>query len=104
MRAPQSAQARAPEARTILDYGVVAVDGAFAENPAARVALGEEIVRAVRAFEPRLEDPVAHVDQAQDRGQLMLTLIGRLRLGSVTEDFEFVSALDSRSAAQLKRG
>lgn len=95
VRAPASTVGVPGARRTVIDYGIAETETVMPASAPSRAELAHELTQAVLAFEPRLETPrVKVVPDAEDRGQLHVEVTGRMRLGSITEDFRFVAPLD----------
>lgn len=91
VRAPSAALGRAAEARTVVDYGVAALEDVRTSSADERLRHAEELKRAVRAFEPRLEDVDIAIEPTRGRaGGAKVSLTGAYRLGAVVEPFHFV--------------
>ena len=69
---------------SVLEYGLPDWTGLYASNPDDRLRIGRSVLRAVRAFEPRLGEPKVEVTPSA-RGAQVLTihLGGRLVRWSV---------------------
>jgi type VI secretion system protein ImpF len=93
-RPPDGAAARAPEARSVLDYGAAPPEGFSVESEPDRRRIAADIRAAILAFEPRLIDPDVTVGpDRDDPGGLSVAITGALRLGAMLESFAFVAPL-----------
>lgn len=91
VRAPASALDKRADERTVIDYGVAALEDVRISSADERLRHAEELRRAVRAFEPRLEDVEIAIEPTEGRaGGAKVSLAGAYRLGAVTEPFHFV--------------
>ena len=92
VRAPASAAGKKAAQRTILDYGVLETEGLSPARAEDQNRFAAELLEAVIAFEPRLENPTVEVRPVPENGQVMaVRFIGQLRLGSEFAPFEFIS-------------
>lgn len=91
VRAPASALGKSADERTVIEYGVAALEDVRISSANERLRHAEELRRAVRAFEPRLEDVEIVIEPTKGRaGGTGVSLSGAYRLGGVTEPFHFV--------------
>jgi len=98
VRAPILAVGKQANDRTILDYGIVETEGLSPLREDDRAFLGRELLQAVTAFEPRLENPEIKVRSVPESGQsIQLHITGQIRLGTALEPFEFVTAIGKES-------
>lgn len=86
---------RAPA--TVLEYGIPDLVSRSLMSSEARQLLCSDLTRALRAFEPRLKDPVVTIAarNATETRQLTVTVSGVLAVGQVGEALSFPITLDA---------
>lgn len=83
------------EELTVLDYGIPDFGDLFTANRRDWTRLARSIERALRAFEPRLADPVVEVEeQAGDIRRLAVVIIATLIAEKDREPFAFPLVYD----------
>jgi type VI secretion system protein ImpF len=75
--------------RSVIDYGIPDFGTFTATDATARARMAAHIVAAIRAFEPRLAEPVVLIDRDPDprRPRWRAVISGTLASGSVREPF-----------------
>lgn len=98
VRAPVGARLKPAAERTVLDYGVLETESMSPADPNDLRIIAEDVTEAIRAFEPRLEQPVVRVNKDPDRGNRVgATISGRMRMGNRLEPFEFITPIGQGS-------
>ncbi|MFA7431266.1 MAG: type VI secretion system baseplate subunit TssE [Rhodospirillaceae bacterium] len=82
--------------RSVIDYGIPDFGTFTATDATARGRMAAHIVAAIRAFEPRLADPVVTIDRDPDprRPRWRAVVSGTLASGSVREPFNVPLSLE----------
>ena len=94
VRAPARVRGRPAAERTVIDYGIVEIEAFSPTNRDDLRILGDEITEAIRAFEPRLEEPqVITATDPEDGKRVTITVSGLMRMGALLEPFEFRTPL-----------
>jgi type VI secretion system protein ImpF len=88
-RCPVSAEAAAARPRTVLEYGLADFSHLYTRDAVARAELAAEIDRAVAAYEPRLRNARATVDDAGSERGLRVTVHAQMVVGDVVEEVAF---------------
>lgn len=84
----------APLPGTVLDYGIPDLVSRSLNSSEARQLLCSDLTRALRAFEPRLKDPVVTIAAYDpETRRLTVTVSGILAVGQVGEALSFPIAL-----------
>ncbi len=87
-----------PDQRTVLDYGLPDFSGRFSGSEVDRQWLAEQVVETIRAFEPRLHEPVAEVlprDPSSGAEGVRLEIGGEVRQGTFMEPVSFPLTIES---------
>lgn len=89
-------------ALTVLDYGLPDWTGLYASNPDDRLQIARGVLRALRAFEPRLRAPRVEVAPAPHSAQaLLLHLSGSLGADGDSWPVQFVVQVGPEGARLL---
>jgi type VI secretion system protein ImpF len=98
-RTPTELAALARRPAAVIDYGIPDLSLFPPADAEARTRLADELVRAIRLWEPRLLEPQVTVERAAGRADgLVARIVGRLRQGAEGEPVSFVLALDDSPA------
>lgn len=89
-RCPIPAEVAAARPRTVLEYGLADFSHMYTRDSVARADLAAEIDRAVAAYEPRLRNARATVDDAGSERGLRVTIQAQMLVGEVIEEVSFV--------------
>lgn len=88
-RCPVPAEVAAARPRTVLEYGLADFSHMYTRDAVARTELAAEIDRAVAAYEPRLRNARATVDDAGSERGLRVSIHAQMLVGDVTEEVTF---------------
>lgn len=101
VRAPVEARGLRPAERTILDYGVDAIEDAQVSRKEDRLRYAEEVLSAVRAFEPRIDNPeVCLSPDPKGERAAVITVTGDIQIGQMRQAFRFDERLTSEAMDQ----
>lgn len=94
--------ARPGRGLTVLDYGLPDWTGLYAANPDDRLQIARTVLRALRAFEPRLHAPQVQVEPSALGAQsLLLRLTGSLGSEGETWPVQFCMLVGPSGSALL---
>lgn len=100
---PDGAALHAP--LSVPDYGLPDWSALYAANADDRLHLAQAVVRAIATFEPRLQQPAAHVGlHPGGLQQLLVQVRGTLALGAVRHPVSYGIGLSGAGAALLGPG
>jgi type VI secretion system protein ImpF len=89
-RIDPSVDAIEPSDRTVLDFGLPDISALSPRSSADRERIARSIERAIRAFEPRLTDPVVAVlEELVEHDALTCIISGTLTVNAVPETYAF---------------
>lgn len=89
-RCPVPAEVAAARPRTVLEYGLADFSHHYTRDAVARAELAAEIDRAVAAYEPRLRNARATVDDAGSERGVRVSIHAQMLVGDVIEEVAFV--------------
>jgi type VI secretion system protein ImpF len=89
-RCPVPAEVAAARPRTVLEYGLADFSHLYTRDAVARGELATEVERAVAAYEPRLRNARATVDDAGSERGLRVSIHAQMVVGDVVEEVSFV--------------
>ncbi len=89
-RCPVPAEVAAARPRTVLEYGLADFSHLYTREARARDELAAEVDRAVAAYEPRLRNARATVEDAGSERGLRVSIHAQMVVGDVIEEVSFV--------------